>query len=86
MMSAIVPGTHNFNDSNHTVDHDIDRQKLQQDLLTAAKQCHIRFGGKAELATESDSCVTQLCYAFEQIFNHGLKTNRNEKLNLSLRY
>lgn len=85
MMSAIVPGSHNLNDSEHIIDHAADRLRLQEDLLSAAKQCHVRFGGKVELATESDECVRQLCYAFEQIFSHGLKINRNEKLNSALR-
>ncbi|KAJ8681191.1 hypothetical protein QAD02_016978 [Eretmocerus hayati] len=92
-MSAIVPGTHSeHNDSsgqitaNAVTDHSEDKQKLQQDLLAAAKQCHVRFGGKAELATESDSCVNQLCYAFEKIFSHGLKANKtSEKSGSALR-
>ena len=86
MMSAIVPGSHNLSNSAHIVDHGDYRQKLQEDLLSAAKMCHARFGGKAELATESDLCVTKLCYVFEQIFNHGLRSNSSEKLSSALRY
>ncbi|XP_011506155.1 PREDICTED: sorting nexin-29 isoform X2 [Ceratosolen solmsi marchali] len=85
MMSAIVPGTHSISDNPHVVDHAASRLKLQQDLLSTAKQCHIRFGGKAELATDSDACVTHLCNAFEQIFTHGLKISCTDKLNSTLR-
>ncbi|XP_008212616.1 sorting nexin-29 isoform X2 [Nasonia vitripennis] len=89
MMSAIVPGAHNLNNdssSTHIVDHEADRQRLQKELLAAAKLCHVRFGGKAELATESDACVTQLCYTFERIFTHGLKPRNTEKLQSALRH
>ncbi|XP_029046049.1 sorting nexin-29 [Osmia bicornis bicornis] len=86
MMSAIVPGTHNVIDSNQSYDHSTERQKLLEDLLAAAKKCHIRFGGRTELATESDICVTQLCHIFESIFGHGLRTNCIEKINSALRH
>ncbi|CAK9822372.1 Sorting nexin-29 [Anthophora retusa] len=86
MMSAIVPSTHNVIDSNQSYDHAAERQKLLEDLLAAAKKCHIRFGGRTELATESDICVTQLCYIFESIFTHGLHTNCIEKINSALRH
>lgn len=85
MMSAIVPGACNGSDANQMVDHASEREKLLADLLSAAKKCHIRFGGRVELATESDTCITQLCYAFEQIFDHGLLSNRNDKRNSALR-
>ncbi|KAG7202871.1 hypothetical protein KM043_010019 [Ampulex compressa] len=85
MMSAIVPGTHNV-DTNQNCDHNADKQKLLEDLLSAAKKCHIRFGGRAELATETDICVTHLCHIFEQIFSHGLRTNCIEKINSALRH
>ncbi|XP_031831363.1 sorting nexin-29 isoform X2 [Nomia melanderi] len=86
MMSAIVPGTHNVIDANQTYDHAIERQKLLEDLLAIAKKCHIRFGGRIELATESDICVTQLCHIFESIFSHGLRINCIEKINSALRH
>ncbi|OAD62126.1 Sorting nexin-29, partial [Eufriesea mexicana] len=86
MMSAIVPSTHNVIDSNQSYDHAAERQKLLENLLAAAKKCHIRFGGHTELATESDICVTQLCYIFESIFSHGLRTNCIEKINSALRH
>ncbi|XP_016767929.1 sorting nexin-29 isoform X3 [Apis mellifera] len=86
MMSAIVPSTHNIIDSNQSYDHASERQKLLENLLAAAKKCHIRFGGRTELATESDICVTQLCHIFESIFSHGLRTNCIEKINSALRH
>ncbi|CAL7950089.1 unnamed protein product [Xylocopa violacea] len=86
MMSAIVPSTHNVIDSNQSYDRTAERQKLLEDLLAAAKKCHVRFGGRTELATESDICVTQLCHVFESIFNHGLRTNCIEKINLAIRH
>lgn len=85
MMSAIVPSTHNIIDFNQSYDHASERQKLLENLLAAAKKCHIRFGGRTELATESDICVTQLCHIFESIFSHGLRTNCIEKINSALR-
>lgn len=86
MMSAIVPSTHNVTDLNQARDHIAERQKLLEDLLSAAKKCHIRYGGRVELATESNICVTQLCHIFEQIFCHGLRTNCIEKINSALRH
>ncbi|XP_076762722.1 sorting nexin-29 [Xylocopa sonorina] len=86
MMSAIVPSTYNVIDTNQSYDRTAERQKLLEDLLAAAKKCHVRFGGRTELATESDTCVTQLCHVFESIFNHGLRTNCIEKINLAIRH
>ncbi|RLU19370.1 hypothetical protein DMN91_007927, partial [Ooceraea biroi] len=80
IMSAIVPNTHNI------VDHAAEKEKLLEDLLVAAKECHVRFGGRAELATESDICVARLCHIFELIFSHGLKTNYIEKINSAFRH
>lgn len=76
-----MPVTHNITDN----DHATEKQKLLEDLLAAAKKCHVRFGGRAELATESDACVTQLCHMFELIFSHGIKTNCIEKINSAFR-
>lgn len=81
IMSAIVPSTHNVTD----IDHVIEKQKLLEDLLAAAKNCHVRFGGRAELATESEVCVAQLCHIFESIFSHGIRTNCIEKINSAFR-
>ena len=85
MMSAIVPGSQTTSDAEQERNHISDRQKLQEELLGAAKLCHVRFGGKAELATESDQCVSRLCYAFEAVFRHGLRANRMEKFNSAIR-
>lgn len=82
MMSAIVPSPV---EAVPEVNHASDRGKLQEELLAAAKSCHVRFGGRMELATESDQCVSRLCCAFESIFRHGLKTKGIDKLNLALR-
>ncbi|CAL1684785.1 unnamed protein product [Lasius platythorax] len=80
IMSAIVPNTHNI------IDHAVEKEKLLEDLLMSAKECHIRFGGRAELATESEACVAKLCHIFESIFDHGLKTNYIEKINSAFRH
>ncbi|KMR03603.1 sorting nexin-29 [Lasius niger] len=77
---AIVPNTHNI------IDHAVEKEKLLEDLLMSAKECHIRFGGRAELATESEACVAKLCHIFESIFDHGLKTNYIEKINSAFRH
>ncbi|KAH0954016.1 hypothetical protein HN011_007055 [Eciton burchellii] len=80
IMSAIVPNTHNI------TDHAAEKEKLLEELLVAAKECHVRFGGRAELATESDICIARLCHIFELIFSHGLKTNYMEKINTAFRH
>lgn len=78
-MSAIVPNTQNI------IDHAVEKEKLLEDLLMSAKECHVRFGGRAELATESEACVAKLCHIFESIFDHGLKINYIEKINSAFR-
>ena len=50
-----------------------ERQKLLTNLLSAIKFCQARFGGKSELATESEPIVSELCYNFEAVLRHGLK-------------
>jgi sorting nexin-29 len=50
-----------------------ERQFLLQRLHEAVKQCQIQFGGKTELATDSDSRVCVLCSAWDNILQHGLK-------------
>lgn len=84
MMSAIVPGSQST-ESTVEANNPVDRFKLQEDLLSAAKACHVRFGGRMELATETDQCVYKLCYAFESIFRHGLRSKSVDKLNSALR-
>uniref|UniRef100_A0A8C4F1X8 Sorting nexin 29 n=1 Tax=Dicentrarchus labrax TaxID=13489 RepID=A0A8C4F1X8_DICLA len=39
-------------------------------------QCQIRFGGRKEIATDSDSRVICLCAQFEAVLQHGLRKNR----------
>ncbi|ELU12641.1 hypothetical protein CAPTEDRAFT_218941 [Capitella teleta] len=55
---------------------DSEKQNLMTRLLDAVKQCQIRFGGKSELATESDSRVSILCGTWESVLQHGLKHSR----------
>ncbi|XP_075755466.1 sorting nexin-29 isoform X1 [Pelodiscus sinensis] len=56
--------------------HDTKRQFLLERLLDAVKQCQIRFGGRKEIASDSDSRVTCLCAQFEAVLQHGLKRTR----------
>ncbi|XP_052779729.1 sorting nexin-29-like [Mya arenaria] len=53
--------------------HVNERQSLQTRLLDAVKQCQVRFGGRTELATETDSRVSCLCSAWESVLLHGLR-------------
>ena len=53
---------------------DDDKQKLLDELLDSVKNCQVRFGGKSELATESEEVIANLCLKFEAILYHGLKT------------
>ncbi|XP_072275090.1 sorting nexin-29 isoform X2 [Pyxicephalus adspersus] len=45
-------------------------------LLDAVKQCQIRFGGRKEIASDSDSRVICLCAQFEAVLQHGLKRSK----------
>ncbi|XP_042778951.1 sorting nexin-29 isoform X2 [Panthera leo] len=56
--------------------NDLKRQFLLERLLDAVKQCQIRFGGRKEIASDSDSRVTCLCAQFEAVLQHGLKRSR----------
>lgn len=49
------------------------RQQLLETLLDSVKKCQIRFGGKAELATESNEAVADTCAKFEAALQHGMK-------------
>ncbi|KAK3857060.1 hypothetical protein Pcinc_036671 [Petrolisthes cinctipes] len=49
------------------------REELLAGLLSAVQQCQVRFGGRAELATESDERVAGLCERLEATLSHGLK-------------
>ncbi|KAF4523436.1 hypothetical protein B566_EDAN010369 [Ephemera danica] len=50
-----------------------DRQKLLSALLSSVKSCQTRFGGRSQLATESEPCVAALCAALEAVLWHGLR-------------
>ncbi|XP_064415091.1 sorting nexin-29 isoform X1 [Latimeria chalumnae] len=52
------------------------RQFLLERLLDAVKQCQIRFGGRKEIASDSDSRVICLCAQFEAVLQHGLKRSK----------
>ncbi|XP_071426850.1 sorting nexin-29 isoform X1 [Pithys albifrons albifrons] len=56
--------------------NDSKRQFLLERLLDAVKQCQIRFGGRKEIASDSDSRVTCLCAQFEAVLQHGLRRSR----------
>lgn len=51
----------------------IEREQLMTDLHDAVKKCQVRFGGRAELATESDPHVASLCCRLEAALSHGLR-------------
>ncbi|XP_005108639.1 sorting nexin-29 isoform X2 [Aplysia californica] len=55
--------------------HQNERQAILTRLLDAVKQCQVRFGGRSELATDSDSRVSCLCAAWETALQHGMKKN-----------
>uniref|UniRef100_A0A672GMV0 Sorting nexin 29 n=1 Tax=Salarias fasciatus TaxID=181472 RepID=A0A672GMV0_SALFA len=59
-----------------TQQSDTKRQHLLERLLDAVKQCQIRFGGRKEIATDSDSRVICLCAQFEAVLQHGLRKSR----------
>ena len=52
------------------------RQELLSNLLSAIKDCQIRFGGKSELATESENVIANLCSRFEIVLQHGLRVSQ----------
>lgn len=59
--------------------HEKERQQLLTNLLEAVKQCQIRFGGRSELATESDKLIHNLCNCLEAVLNHGLRSKPLQK-------
>ncbi|MEQ2175801.1 Sorting nexin-29 [Goodea atripinnis] len=59
-----------------TQQSDVKRQHLLERLLDAVKQCQIRFGGRKEIATDSDSRVICLCAQFEAVLQHGLRKSK----------
>uniref|UniRef100_A0A672JYE8 Sorting nexin 29 n=1 Tax=Sinocyclocheilus grahami TaxID=75366 RepID=A0A672JYE8_SINGR len=56
--------------------NDLKRQNLLERLLDAVKQCQIRFGGRKEIASDSDSRFICLCAQFEAVLQHGLRISR----------
>lgn len=66
-MAAIVTNSHDDV-------HGEERQRLLAELLDSVKQCQIRFGGRSELATESDHHVSVLCKNLEAVLSHGLRS------------
>uniref|UniRef100_A0A8C2KWB6 Sorting nexin 29 n=1 Tax=Cyprinus carpio TaxID=7962 RepID=A0A8C2KWB6_CYPCA len=61
---------------NDVQQNDLKRQNLLERLLDAVKQCQIRFGGRKEIASDSDSRVICLCAQFEAVLQHGLRKSR----------
>uniref|UniRef100_A0A8B9YUT3 Sorting nexin 29 n=1 Tax=Bos mutus grunniens TaxID=30521 RepID=A0A8B9YUT3_BOSMU len=68
-----------------TQNNDMKRQFLLERLLDAVKQCQIRFGGRKEIASDSDSRVTCLCAQFEAVLQHGLKRSRGLALTAAIK-
>ncbi|XP_076063088.1 sorting nexin-29-like isoform X2 [Oratosquilla oratoria] len=56
-----------------------EREELLSGLLAAVQSCQIRYGGRTELATESDSRVAGLCKCLEDALSHGLKPRTSSK-------
>ncbi|GAB0093252.1 sorting nexin-29 [Sergentomyia squamirostris] len=50
------------------------RKSLVHHLITVVKEVQTRYGGKTELATESDHNVLKLCESWEFVLCHGLRT------------
>lgn len=59
--------------------HEKERHQLLNNLLGSVKQCQTRFGGRSELATESDQLVFNLCRSLEAVLNHGLRSRPQPK-------
>ena len=53
--------------------HEQEREKIYSNVVDAVKQCQDTFGGKSQLATDTDTAVSILLLRFERIFQHGLK-------------
>uniref|UniRef100_A0A8C5N4C1 Sorting nexin 29 n=1 Tax=Gouania willdenowi TaxID=441366 RepID=A0A8C5N4C1_GOUWI len=59
--------------STHTTSVSVRRQSL---CVCACMSCQIRFGGRKEIATDSDSRVICLCAQFETVLQHGLRKSK----------
>lgn len=68
MMAAVLPSS-----TPALASKSDERHRILNELLDAVKQCQIRFGGRAELATESDLRVAVLCNRLEAALSHGLR-------------
>lgn len=88
MMSAVVPsGSLNSGSSTGLSEQqESDRQRLLSSLLNAVKACQTRFGGRSQLATESEPCVAALCASLEAVLWHGLRSKPASAHNSTLRY
>ncbi|XP_059482637.1 sorting nexin-29 [Neocloeon triangulifer] len=73
MMSAVIPPGSLSSNSALEQQQEDERQKLLASLLKSVKACQTRFGGRSQLATESEPCVAVLCTALEAVLLHGLK-------------
>lgn len=62
-----------------------EREQLMADLHDAVKKCQVRFGGRAELATESDPHVATLCCRLEAALSHGLRAKPLNKSSSTLK-
>lgn len=65
-----------------------DSETLLNQLLECVQNCQRRFGGKTELATEFEACISALCLTLESVFSHGLRpkplqSHQLSKLNVS---
>lgn len=55
--------------------------KLESNLTQIISQCQSHYSGKPKLATDADSKVVFLCFLFEQILSHGLRSKVNFSTN-----
>ncbi|XP_065081553.1 sorting nexin-29 [Ochlerotatus camptorhynchus] len=55
--------------------YEIERKTLMDELMAVVKECQKKYGGKTELATESDSRIILLCDTWERVLSHGLKSS-----------
>lgn len=85
MMSAVIPPGSLSSSSAQELQEE-ERQKLLTTLLNAVKACQTKFGGRSQLATESEPCVATLCNALEAVLLHGLKSRPGNTQASALRY
>ncbi|XP_055681615.1 sorting nexin-29 [Lutzomyia longipalpis] len=68
MSGGFIQQTH------HRINHESTRKSLVHHLMTVVKELQRKYGGKTELATESDHNVLKLCDSWEYALCHGLRT------------